>query len=108
MSFLRTAMSRAAYTAPPANEEEPVERTPRTKTLDDMEAEIRGIEQHVVSLQCELDRAGRAYTTARADLIRAQNEFCERLKDSGIRGEAVRVPPELELIPPRRAGGTAT
>ena len=97
MSLLRAAMSRAAYTAPPANEEKPVE-VARASTLDDMEKNIRGIEQHVVSLQCQIQQLAKQYTSARSDLMQAQSEFCERLKDSGVRAEPVRVPPEIEML----------
>ena len=95
MSLLRTAMSRANYTAPPANEEMPVETA---QGLDAMEKEIRGIEQHVVSLQCEIQKLGKQYMQARAELMQKQTAFCERLKDSGIMAHAVRVPPEIEMI----------
>ncbi len=66
-------------------------------TLDAMERRIRDIENALVTVTADLERLGMRYQTLRDDLMRAQTSFCDRLKDSGIRAEPVRVPPALEL-----------
>lgn len=68
-----------------------------TASLDAQARRIREVEGLLVEATAELSRAGLRYNTLRADLIRARQQFCEQLKDSGIKAEYVSMPPELEL-----------
>jgi hypothetical protein len=68
-----------------------------SSTLDQMERRVRDLENELVVVTADLERLGLKYMTLRDTLIHAQNAFCDRLKDSGIRAEPVRVPPALEM-----------
>jgi hypothetical protein len=65
--------------------------------LDAQARRIRELEGQLVDATAELSRVGLRYNTIRSDLIRAREQLCEALKESGIKVEFVRVPPELEL-----------
>ena len=66
-----------------------------SSSLDAQERRIRALEGQLVSVTAELSRQVTLYNTLRDDLMTAQAAFCERLKDSGIKAEPVRVPQEL-------------
>jgi hypothetical protein len=68
-----------------------------SSTLDQMERRVRDLENELVVVTADLERMGLKYMTLRETLMHAQAAFCERLKDSGIRAEPVRVPPALEM-----------
>jgi hypothetical protein len=68
-----------------------------SSTLDQMERRVRDLENELVVVTADLERLGLKYMTLRDTLIHAQTAFCERLKDSGIKAEPVRVPPALEM-----------
>ena len=68
-----------------------------SSTLDQMERRVRDLENELVVVTADLERLGLKYMTLRETLMHAQAAFCERLKDSGIRAEPVRVPPALEM-----------
>jgi hypothetical protein len=62
-----------------------------------MERRVRDLENELVVVTADLERMGLRYMTLRETLMHAQTAFCERLKDSGIKAEPVRVPPALEM-----------
>lgn len=66
-------------------------------TLDAMEKRLRDIEQEIVGVTADLSRLGMRYMTLRDNYIQSQKAFCDRLKDSGVKAEPVRIPPELEM-----------
>jgi hypothetical protein len=68
-----------------------------SSTLDQMERRVRDIENELVVVTADLERLGLKYMTLRDTLIHAQTAFCDRLKDSGIKAEPVRIPPALEM-----------
>ena len=68
-----------------------------SSTLDQMERRVRDLENELVVVTADLERLGLKYMTLRGTLMHAQAAFCERLKDSGIKAEPVRVPPALEM-----------
>lgn len=68
-----------------------------SSTLDQMERRVRDIENELVVVTADLERLGLKYMTLRETLMHAQEAFCDRLKDSGIKAEPVRVPPALEM-----------
>ncbi len=68
-----------------------------SSTLDQMERRVRDLENELVVVTADLERLGLKYMTLRETLMHAQEAFCERLKDSGIKAEPVRVPPALEM-----------
>ena len=68
-----------------------------SSTLDQMERRVRDLENELVVVTADLERLGLKYMTLRETLMHDQTAFCERLKDSGIRAEPVRVPPALEM-----------
>ena len=65
-------------------------------SLDAQARRIRELEGTLIDAQVELTRAATRYNTIRTDLIRAREQLCEALKDSGIKAEFVK-PPELDL-----------
>jgi len=68
-----------------------------SSTLDQMERRVRDIENELVVVTADLERLGLKYMTLRETLMHAQTAFCDRLKDSGIKAEPVRIPPALEM-----------
>lgn len=68
-----------------------------SSTLDQMERRVRDLENELVVVTADLERLGLKYMTLRETLMHAQTAFCERLKDSGIKAEPVRIPPALEM-----------
>ena len=88
---LRSILSGVNITQPPPEKSGEVIEHPASG-LDQMERRIRDIENEMVDVTAELNRLGLKYMTLRGDLIHAQKVMCERLKDSGIRAEAIRVP----------------
>lgn len=67
-------------------------------SLDSQARRIRDLEGQLVDVTAELSRHATRYNTIRDDLIRAREQLCEALKDSGIKAEFVRTPPELEPL----------
>ena len=68
-----------------------------SSTLDQMERRVRDLENELVVVTADLERLGLKYMSLRETLMHAQTAFCDRLKDSGIKAEPVRVPPALEM-----------
>ena len=68
-----------------------------SSTLDQMERRVRDLENELVVVTADLERLGLKYMTLRETLMHAQTAFCDRLKDSGIKAEPVRIPPALEM-----------
>jgi hypothetical protein len=82
----------------PRTSEQAAEIVPHpSSNLDAQARRIQELESQLVDATAELSRVGLRYNTIRSDLIRAREHLCEALKDSGIKAEFVRVPPELEL-----------
>jgi len=68
-----------------------------SSNLNAMESRIRDIENELVTVTADLERLGLKYNSLRDTLIKSQLTLCDRLKDSGIRAEPVRIPPALEM-----------
>lgn len=66
-----------------------------SSSLDAKASRIRELEGQLVDVTAELTRIGTRYNSIRSDLIRARQQLCEQLKDSGIKAEFVS-PPDLE------------
>lgn len=59
-------------------------------SLDAQARRIRDLENQLVDAEAELTRVRTRYNTIRSDLIRAREQLCDTLKESGIKAEFVR------------------
>lgn len=89
-------LSRVPNSEPPPLQDNIVQ-LPRPN-LDDRAARIRDLDAALMNVAIEIDRLGLKFNTIRADLMRERAAMLNELKESGIKGEFVHVPPEAEFL----------
>lgn len=69
-------------------------------SLDARAERIRSLDNQLMDIAIDIDRLGLRFNTIRDELMRERESILTDLKETGIKGEFVHIPPEAERLKP--------